>query len=187
MIEAVSGSNPDTDDPTRLLTVFSGPLGMALTTRTVLESAGFSPFIAGEHMKTLDPFDTGANALEVAVQVPAREPVAATEFLGGREPETTLTEEDEAEEPGAGECQRVRQRIMWAFLAQMLCCLIPFPLLFAPRYLRLAASLPARPAGHALTVGLLVVSLLCFLLFAGVLLTCEVFEFPGVVPRLEDR
>jgi len=56
------------------VSVYSGPIGVAHTMRATLESAGFFAFIPFDNMKTLDPFSTGANALDASVQVARRMP-----------------------------------------------------------------------------------------------------------------
>ncbi len=145
--------------PPQFETVYSGALGVAKTVQATLESAGFSTFIPQENMKTLDPFNTGANCLTVAVQVSSNDAEAVREFL---ENATKRALVDSDDEQGTVDCEAIvlSTRIAWAFALQWIVLGLPWPWLFAPRYFRIVAESPDRPLQHTRTVAVLIASAL---------------------------
>jgi hypothetical protein len=170
-----------------LVSVYSGPPGVANVQRAILESAGFLAFIPGENMKTLDPFSTGANSLAVSVQVPVVDAEAARDFLASAREQELERERDEgigedtvgdpsgdpsddpSDESGdesgdddprlAEEVRRVVLRMKWAIVLQWAIWFVPVPLLFVPRYVRLVGRMDALPAEHSAACSIFLASL----------------------------
>lgn len=132
-----------------LTTVFAGPPWLVMLLEGRMEAAGIPSFVPDRLVKTIDPFITGASPLDLRLQVPAAHLADAR----------ALVEEYEAEErraaavpsPEAAELavDRHGRRIRWAALFGVTA---PFALYYAPRYVRAAAALPARPRSHAWTL-----------------------------------
>lgn len=150
------------------VTVYIGSLGTAKTLQATLGSAGFLTFIPQENMKTLDPFNTGANSLSVAVQVPSDDARAALEYLEDSKSETR--DEDAEDVENNDELRAVATRIRWAMVIQLMMfpiLPIPVPLFFAGRYQSLAGQSDNEPPAHAVTVRILVCSVVLCLASLG--------------------
>jgi hypothetical protein len=149
------------------VTIYIGSLGSAKTLQATLGSGGFLTFIPQENMKTLDPFNTGANSLSVAVQVPIGEAGAAIDYL---EESKIQTRDEDAEDAGYDdELRSLATRIRWGMVIQLMALHLPLPvpLLFASRYQSLTGHRDVKPPGHAVTVRILVCSVVLCLASLG--------------------
>ena len=160
-----------------LASVYSGPIGVAHTLRATLESAGFLVFIPDENMKLLDPFVTGANCLEVSVQVPATDVDAVREHLASAKvedvPEEPEPEPDTESQDGdvqlARDVRRVVLRMKWAIAFQLLFFdFLPIPLLLVPRYVRLVGRMDELPPEHPAACTMFVSSLALATIYSAI-------------------
>lgn len=194
-----SPSDSETDLVYReLKTVFVGSFSGALALQAALAARGLETFILDEMVKTIDPFITGGNALDVRLQAPAdrekdtvavirelhRDPGvlqegAATAVEGGSagEPEPVLTEKEDdigqCPDPLLAEVEDLGARVRWASLVGVIG---PLGIAYGLRYFLKAERLSRRPRQHGINV---VAFFLC-IVWTGVLL----FFLTGLVALL---
>ena len=167
-----------------LATLEIGPPWKMELLRDVLEEHGVQAFVADANMKTIDPFVTGALALDARLQVPeealedARAALAEARAEGLELERIGADEEGGDADPGERPPERavdpladlaeLGRRIRWASL---LFWMHPFVFVYGVRYLRGIQHVAGRPVGHGLTlVALVLVGLSWSALLFGALL-----------------
>ena len=145
--------------------VFHGPMVEAMVIRSVLDAHGFTTHIEGEALKTLHPFLTGANALDVRLLASSEDMPGIAEVL----PEMRSAH-DPAEHRSTDleKLEALGVRTRWACVASaiavvapvhmssvsalILVCLLPIALTLGVKYLERARRVADRPRFHGVTV-----------------------------------
>ena len=130
----------------RWTTVFSGSMAEAIVLRGLLESNEVEARILDEHIKVIDPFITGAGALDVQLQVPEPRVLEAREILDLRPPSE---EKVEPRDPAEERVHQLGVRIRWSAI---LIVTMPYALWLARPYLLAVRALGRRPNDHGWTV-----------------------------------
>ena len=152
------GDIPQTID---LVPVFRGPFSRALTLQSSLGAVGLRTHIRNENIKSIDPFITGGQIFDVALEADSRD---EAEILAEIERLTAVVAGSQSEPgqrapaPTRTEAERLAHLIRW------LCVLFaPAALFLAPAYLRAARA--QRPSGHGWNRFVLVVAAVLTLMF----------------------
>ena len=96
-----------------LETVFEGPVSEATLLRSALGARDIEAFIENENIKVVDPFITGANALEVRLRVSAVDAPAALEALDEMRSGALALDEDEDIGSEDGETETAGRASNW--------------------------------------------------------------------------
>ena len=145
---------------TRLITVHEGSLWEAQLLQGRLEAEAISSYIPDATVKQLDPFITGANPLDVRLQVTAphaeralevvKDYVRLTRQAPGIDPDNddlTVADGD------TGDLWKLGLRTRWMLLFTVFSpFLLPFALVGVVLYLRRAAKEASPPRGHRKTI-----------------------------------
>ena len=132
-----------------LVTVYVGPHARVAVLEGLLAAVGIPSFVPDRMLKTIDPFITGANPLDLRLQVPTQFVARTLTLLATDE---TVTRDEAERDPEAArslEVTRLGRRIRFAALFGFTS---PFALAYARRYLREARALPEPPAMHFWTL-----------------------------------
>lgn len=148
--------------PLELVTVYSGPVWRVLLLEGRLEAEGIPALVPDRIIKTIDPFITGANALELRLQVPSRHLAAARAVIAEDAPEPRAIPETDPDALRAREVAALGRRIRWAAWFGFTS---PFALSYALRYFREAVALPQPPPGHRLTIAAIPIAILTGIAF----------------------
>lgn len=132
-----------------LVTVYYGPIWKILLIEGRLEAEGIPVLVPDRMIKTIDPFITGSNSLDLRLQVPSKYADAARALLAEEEDEERHAEELPPADAEVLELTRLGRRICFAVLIPFTS---PWALWYAPEYLRRAAALDVKPRGHWLVL-----------------------------------
>lgn len=132
----------DSDDY-EMETVLLGSWAEVLVLQAALEDQGIQTFIPNQNIKTIDPYITGMNALDVRLQVPRLQFPLAAEAL------TRLREEkQEGHDPELlFPVEALGRRVRWATLI-----LPPVGLVFGILYLLKTRPMQTKPIHHGRTL-----------------------------------
>jgi len=173
-----AGGNTPTGHLSTLVTIFRGSQSEALVLKTALESRGLHAFVESQFIKALDPFVTGGNVFEIAVQTPLSEAKAAQEAMrelqqaGAQldQPETETVTELDLDVIATNDSEILGRRLRWGsilFLGVASPIAIFSPLsplagaaaflvygLLAINYFRKVRKAGVVPMGHRITVAI---------------------------------
>lgn len=135
-----------------LVTVYAGPVWRVLLLEGEFAAEGIPCLVPDRMIKTIDPFITGANALDLRLQVPAEHAEAARALIAAHAAEKSAAPPPAPEDARALEVARLGRRIRWASLFGFTA---PIAFYYAPRYFREAAALTDLPAEHRWTIAAL--------------------------------
>ena len=137
-------------DPGEPVEIFRGPIHEAFLLRSALEARGIPVYIRDETIKIMDPFITGANALDVVVFCAADRVADARDILSARGDPFPPPEPREAEAEAEGEdLAALGRRVRWSVLSLVL---IPIAAFLGVRYLLRTLTTGASPPDHGKTV-----------------------------------
>ena len=144
-----------------LVTIYAGAPWRVALIEAELAAEGVPCFVPDRLTKTLDPFITGSNALDLRLEVPENFAADARAILAAWEAETENTPPEDPAEARAREVAKMGMRIRWAALFWITS---PFALYYALPYLRAVAALGCKPRGHRLTIAAMPLALLMCIL-----------------------
>lgn len=136
-----------------LVTLEMGPLWRMEILRGLLSERGVPAFIADSNLKTIDPFATGALALDARLQVPEETVNEARTVLA--EARASAAEEDPSDPAvasPAAELENLGRRLRWA---AVLVWMHPFVFVHGVKYLRALARGVPPPAANTLNLAVL--------------------------------
>ena len=145
--------------PPRWTTVFYGSMAEVLVRQGLLESNGLPTHILDEHMKVIDPFITGVDALGVQLQVTEDRALEARKMLDYRPPSF---EEPDPRELAEERVRGLGLRIRWA---SILGITAPYALWLARPYFRAVKALGRPPPEHGWTIAALAFSAVLVFVF----------------------
>lgn len=148
---------------TNWVTIFMGEPWRVALLEGELESAGILTLVPDRVIKTIDPFITGANALDLRLQVPAFQQTAALDLLAQAELERPAPEALTPDEAWLVRKNAEGRRLRFAALFPFTIPLVPW---LAWRYFSGWRGGARKPAGHGFTVFALGYSLLAFVAIA---------------------
>lgn len=129
-------------------TIYTGPMARVLPLQAALEGNGFLTYIADQNMKTIDPFATGLNCLDVQLQVPEIDlgPVAAAlqELESGEGDAPEVAPEETSQE--SEDLSKLRRFGVRACFAALL--FSPLGLILTTMYLMQSRYHDPRPKAH---------------------------------------
>ena len=131
-----------------------GPTWKMELLHDVLAEHGVPSFVVDANLKQIDPFVTGALALETRLEVPEKMVEAAhlaleTARAEGRAFLPQDEEEERAQDEALVKIADLGRRIRWA---TVLVWMHPFVLFYGWKYMRALSLTWKRPPGHALTM-----------------------------------
>jgi hypothetical protein len=140
------------------VTVYSGSRSAVLVLQVSLHARGIPTFVPDEQLKVIDPFITGANPFDVALQVPPRLAAEAQQLIrSGRQRAADLADGAAIREPLEGTLEHEQEQVRR--LGERLCWCLAFPIFgwavgafLGFGYLRRARALPERPPRYRVIV-----------------------------------
>ena len=137
----------------RWSTVLMAPQLETFVLKATLEEEGIPCFLPDGHIKTIDPFVSGANALMHAVQVREEHLEKAREILEAvRNESPPIEEEEDRHDLLLQRTEDIGRRIQWATIFVLTHPIVPF---LARDYFKRRSYLRVEPQGHRFTMAAL--------------------------------
>jgi len=139
----------------RLTTVFAGPLWRVMLMEISFKAEGIACFVPDRLTKIINPFVTGANALDLRLQVSSEHAEAALAVVAAEAAEERAAPKLDPVEAALFEVDRLGRRICFASLEPFTS---PIALWYATPYLRRAAALGTRARGHGYVLAAILIA-----------------------------